>query len=131
MKKTKNSVGFYFTIIAAILSAIGIFLYNSVMYRQAKVTYCLIGAVVLGVIALAGSLAMGHKSIFSAVPVVNAALMALAAVLGTELMVNQIGYVIAGLDGMDTINGWIYFSVICVVAMLLNIIASFLPQSAE
>lgn len=131
MKKTKLTVGFYFTIIAAVLSAIGIFLYRSVMYTQAKVSYFLIGAAVLGAIALIGSIAVGHKSIFSAVPVINAGLTALAAVFGTELMVNQIGYVVAGLDGMDTINGWIYFTVICAVAMLMNIIASFMTQATE
>lgn len=131
MKKTKFSTGFYFTIIAAVLSAVGIFMYQSVMYTQSKVTYVLAAAVVLAVIQLAVTFAMGHKAVLSAIPVINAALVAYAAVAGAELMVNQIGYVVSGLDGMDTINSWIYFTVIAVIAMIANIIASFLPQATE
>ena len=131
MKKTKFSAGFYFTILAAILAAVGIFMYRSVMYTQSKVTYLLIAAVVLGALQLVLTLAMGHKGIFSVVSVINAALTALAAVYGAELMVNQIGYVVSGLDGISTINSWIYFTVVAVIAMILNIIASFLPQATE
>ena len=46
-------------------------------------------------------------------------------------MVNQIGYVVAGLDGMETIMGWVYFLAVTVVAMLVSVIASFLPMARE
>ena len=44
-------------------------------------------------------------------------------------MVNQIGYVVSGLDGVETIQSFIIFCVICVLGMLLNIVASFLPMA--
>ena len=46
-------------------------------------------------------------------------------------MVNQIGYVISGLDGMDTIISFIIFCSLAVVGMILNIVASFLPVVKE
>ena len=46
-------------------------------------------------------------------------------------MVNQIGYVISGLDGMDTIMSFIIFCSLAVVGMLVNIVASFLPIAKE
>ena len=65
------------------------------------------------------------------IPVVNAALMASAAVWGASVMVNQIGYVISGLDGMDTIMSFIIFCSLAVVGMIINIVASFLPVAKE
>ena len=124
----KKAGGFYLTIAAAVLAIVGAVLYGSVMYKMNEVYILLAAAIVLGVLAfvLAGKTALVHL-----VPVVNAALMASAAVWSANLMVNQIGYVIAGLDGMDTIQGFIVFCVIAVVAMLLNIIASFMPMAKE
>lgn len=130
MKKA-NGIGFYFMAIAAVLAIVACVMYGSVMYKYQPVYYMLIAAIVLGVLAIVLTLVMGGKGIFGLVPVINAALMASAAVWSGSLMVNQIGYVVAGLDGMETINGFIFFCVLCVVGMLLNIIASFAPMYKE
>ena len=58
-------------------------------------------------------------------------LAAAAAVWGAELMVNQIGYVIAGLDEMGTIMSFIYYEVVMVVTLLVCIICSFLKQTKD
>lgn len=130
MKKA-NGTGFYFLIIAAILSVAACIMYGSVMYRYQPVYYMLGAAIALGCLAVVLTFAMGGKGIFTLVPVINAALMASAAVWSASLMVNQIGYVVAGLDGMETINGFVYFCVVCVISMLLYIIASFAPLYKE
>ncbi len=124
----KKAGGFYLTILAAILAIVGIFLYGSVMYKMKAVYILLAVAIVLGVLAF---ILAGRTSIANVVPVINAALMASAAVWSASLMVNQIGYVIAGLDGMDTIQGFITFCVVAVVGMLLNIVASFMSMAKE
>lgn len=124
----KKAGGFYLTIAAAVLAIVGAVLYGSVMYKMNEVYILLAAAIVLGVLAF---VLAGKTALINLVPVVNAALMASAAVWSANLMVNQIGYVIAGLDGMDTIQGFIVFCVIAVVAMLLNIIASFMPMAKE
>lgn len=124
----KKAGGFYLTIAAAVLAIVGAVLYGSVMYKMNEVYILLAAAIVLGVLAF---VLAGKTALVSLIPVVNAVLMASAAVWSANLMVNQIGYVIAGLDGMDTIQGFIVFCVIAVVAMLLNIIASFMPMAKE
>lgn len=129
--KKKQSIGFYAMILAAILSVAGLAVYGSVMYTLNLVRYLLIAAVALAAVVIVLTFVIGHKSIFSAVTVINAALMAASAVYGASLMVNQIGYVIAGLDDMSTIQSFITFTVIAVISMLLYIIASFLPMAKE
>lgn len=127
----KKSVGFYISLIAAILSLVGIFLFGGVTYKNSIVYVFLIAAVVLEVLMIVLSGMKGNMPIFNCLPIVNAVLMASAAVWGVSLMVNQIGYVIAGLDEMSTIMGLIYFEVAAAAGMLLNIVASFLSQGKK
>ena len=130
MKKA-NGIGFYFMTIATILAIVACVMYGSVMYKYQPVYIMLGVAIALGVLAVVLTFAMGGKGVFGIVPVINAALMGSAAVWSASLMVNQIGYVVAGLDGMETINGFVYFCVVAVIAMLFYIIASFAPMYKE
>ena len=124
----KKAGGFYLTLAAAVLTIVGVVLYGSVMYKMNAVYILLAAAIVLGVLAF---VLAGKTAAVNMIPVVNAVLMASAAVWSANLMVNQIGYVIAGLDGIDTIQSFIVFCVLAVTAMLLNIIASFMPMVKE
>lgn len=131
MTMKDKAVGFYITIIAAVLSAIGLILYPKVMYKLPIVYIFCTLAVVITVIAVVLS-AMGKKiTVLKFLPVVNSVLMASAAVWAVNLMVNQIGYVIAELDEKSTIMGLIYFEVAAVLSMLLNIISSFMNQEKD
>lgn len=127
----KKAAGFYLALLAGIFSVIGIVLYGSVMYTFTPVYYMLGAAVALDVLVSVLTAVMGSREVFSLLPVVNAVLMACAVVWGTNLMVNQLGYVFAGLDGMDTIMSYIYYVAVATVSMLVNIIASFLPMEKE
>lgn len=128
MKNTKKAGAFYLTALTVILAVVGLFLYKSVMYKLTMVYGFLAAVIVLGVL---GILLAGKTAIANVVPVLNAALMACAAVWSANLMVNQIGYVISGLDGIDTIQSFIVFCALAVVGMLINIIASFMPMAKE
>lgn len=128
MKNTKKAGAFYLTALTVILAVVGLFLYKSVMYKMNLVYGFLAAVIVLGVL---GIILAGKTTIANVVPILNAALMASAAVWSANLMVNQIGYVISGLDGMDTIQSFIVFCALAVVGMLLNIIASFMPMAKE
>ncbi len=99
------------------------------MYTFQPVYYFLAGAIVLAVLSFV--LVGFNKVITGFIPVVNAVLMASAAVWSASVMVNQIGYVVSGLDGIDTIMSFIIFCSIAVVGMILNIVASFLPVAKE
>lgn len=123
-----KAIGFYFTLIAAILSAAGMILYNNVMYKIPLVyVFCLIAVLLTSIVVL--SAFMGKtKKIFHFLPVVNAALMSSAAIWAVYLMVNQLGYVVAGLDKKSTIMGFVYFEIVVFLSILLNILASFFRQ---
>lgn len=124
----KKAGGFYLTLVAAVLAIVGVILYGSVMYKMNAVYILLAAVIVLGILAF---VLTGKTALANLIPVVNAVLMASAAVWSANLMVNQIGYVIAGLDGVDTIQSFIVFCVLAVIAMLLNIVASFMPMVKE
>ncbi|HJC74210.1 MAG TPA: hypothetical protein H9697_04585 [Candidatus Mediterraneibacter faecavium] len=124
----KKSVGFYFTVIAAVLVIAGTVMYTSVMYTNPLVYGFLIAAIVRAVLIIALSGKYGDKAFYNWTPVIGAVLAACAAVWGAELMVNQIGYIVSGLDEMSTIMSFIYYEVVMVIALLVWIIASFLKQ---
>ena len=123
MNKNKKSIGLYLTLVAGIIAIVEAVYYGKVMYTFQPVYYFL---------AVLSFVLVGfNKVITGFIPVVNAALMASAAVWSASVMVNQIGYVISGLDGMDTIMSFIIFCSLAVVGMILNIVASFLPVAKE
>jgi hypothetical protein len=123
-----KTVGFYITLVAAILSAIACIIYRSVMYRLGVVYVLCIIAVLIAIATVVMSVNNGSNKIYDFVPVVNAVLMASAAVWGVNLMVNEIGYVVADLDTFDAIQSLVVFEIIAVISLILNIVASFMKQ---
>lgn len=123
-----KAMGFYFTLFAAVLAIIGLILYPNVMYKLPVVYVFCIAAIVLTIMVLAGEFTGKRVPASDYLPVINAALMACAAVWAVYLMVNQIGYVIAELDDKSTIMGLVYFEVVVIVAMFVNIVGAFLKQ---
>ena len=124
MAKNKLGFGAYMSIVAGILAVVACVLYRTVMYRYQPVFYMLIGAAALAVIGLL--LAKSVPVLANYIPILMVFLLFSAAVWGTMLMVNQIGYVVAGLDGMDTILSYIMFVGFTVAAGIVALIASFL-----
>ena len=108
MNKTKKSIGLYLTLVAGIIAIVEAIYYGQVMYTYQPVYYFLAAAIVLAVLSFV--LVGFNKVITGFIPVVNAVLMASAAVWSASVMVNQIGYVVSGLDGIDTIMSFIIFS---------------------
>jgi hypothetical protein len=88
---------------------------------------CII-AVLIAIATVVMSVKNGSNKIYDFVPVVNAVLMASAAVWGVNLMVNEIGYVVADLDTFDAIQSLVVFEIIAVISLILNIVASFMKQ---
>ena len=129
MMNKERGTGVYLVVVAGIIAIVAAILYRNVMYTYQPVYYFLIGAIVLAVVAFL--LAKAVPLVSGIIPIINAALMASAVVWAASLMVNQIGYVYAGLDGMDTIMSFIIFAACGVVAMIMNIIASFMPAAKE
>ena len=126
MKKEK-SIGVYLTLAGGIIAVIAVILYRTVMYKYQPVNYMLIGAIAASVLGFL--IASAVPALAGLAPVIGAALMASSVVWGASLMVNQIGYVIAGLDGVDTIMSFIIFATVALVGMVMYIIAAFLPAA--
>ena len=123
--KKERTFGAYLTCCGAIIAVIAAILYRNVMYKYTPVYYFLIGAIVLSVVGF--FLATIIPVAAGLIPVINAALMARAAVWAASLMVNQIGYVVAGLDGIDTIMAFIIFATVAVLGMIIYIISACMP----
>lgn len=127
MMKNKKGIASILIVLAAVLAVVSIILYGSVMYKFTPVYFMLAGA---AVVALAGFAIAGKLPTLSGYfPICVSVLLASAAVWGSQLMVNQIGYVVAGLDGPETIMPWAYFLGVTVIAMVVSIVAAFLPMA--
>ena len=114
-----------FVLLAAVLAIAAALIYRGVLYRFAPVYYLLIGAAVLA--CLRFFLASRLPILTAYFPICAAALFASAFVWGTSLMVNQLGYVYAGLDPVSTVMSWIWFAAISLIGMILSIVSAFHP----
>ena len=115
-----KTIGFYMTLLAAILSIVACVLYVKVMYTLPVVYVFCVAAVVLTVIVIAASAKKTESKLYGLLPVANAILMASAAVGGVNLMVNELGYVVAGLDSFDSIMSFVIFEAFAVVSMIYH-----------
>ncbi len=84
----------------------------------------LIGAAVRAVVGLL--IAKSVPTLANYIPILMVFLLFSAIVWGSMLMVNQIGYVIAGLDGVDTILSYFIFVGFTLAAGVVALIAAFL-----
>ena len=125
MEKNKVGFGAYMAIVAGILAIVACVLYRTVMYQFKPVYYMLIGAAVVAVLGLL--LANALPKFANYFPVCMSVLLFSAIVWGSMLMVNQIGYVIAGLDGLETIMSYFIFVGSTLAAGVVALVASFLP----
>ena len=124
MAKNKLGFGAYMSIVAGILAIVACVLYRTVMYQYQPVFYMLIGAAVLAVVGLL--IAKSVPTLANYIPILMVFLLFSAIVWGSMLMVNQIGYVIAGLDGVDTILSYSIFVGFTLAAGVVALIAAFL-----
>ena len=124
MAKNKLGFGAYMSIVAGILAIVACVLYRTVMYQYQPVFYMLIGAAILAVVGLL--IAKSVPTLANYIPILMVFLLFSAIVWGSMLMVNQIGYVIAGLDGVDTILSYFIFVGFTLAAGVVALIAAFL-----
>lgn len=129
MANNKLGFGAYMSIVAGILAIVACVLYRTVMYQYQPVYFMLIGAAVLAVLGLLIGKAIPKLANY--IPVVMVFLLFSAIVWGSMLMVNQIGYVIAGLDGVDTILSYFIFVGFTLAAGVVALVASFLRMGEK
>ncbi len=122
--KNKRSCVSYLNLITGSITLIACFTYTRVMYQWQVVPMILAGVVLLAVLAVVGAKAL--PSITSFAPVLMAPMLAGAGVCSAHTMMNQLGFVVAGLEGIHTIYTWIAFVALVVCGILISIVTSFL-----
>ncbi|MDO4647615.1 MAG: hypothetical protein Q4B26_03110 [Eubacteriales bacterium] len=118
-----KAFGFYGTLCAAILSLAAMIVYRGVLYRM-PVVFALLGITVV-LTVLAAFLSGKKWEVLNYLASVNAVLTACAAIIAVALMVNQVAYVVSGLDPMKTIMSFVVYEILAVIALLINLISSF------
>jgi hypothetical protein len=124
MTKDKKR-GAFVTLISGILAVAALVVYIFVMYKLPAVfiMLALTGA------AAAASFMGVNKTLTTVAAPVMAFLTAGAIVWAANPMVNQLGYVVSGLDDISTVMPLLISGGIMLVAMILAIVSSFMPQN--
>jgi len=122
-----KGIGFYLTLVACVLALADIIVYTQVMYKMPSVFVVLALAVVIECVAIFAN----NRILNNLLPVILAVLLGFAAAHSFYVMVNQIGYVVAALDTIDTIISFIIFVSIAVIGMILCWVSGFMKQEAE
>ena len=125
--KQKKKIGIFLTLFAGILSIVSCIVYTQVMYTLPVVYIAMIALVLVAAASFFANLDILTKI----APVLAAFLAATAIIWGVNPMVNQIGYVIAGLDEIGTILPLLISMGIMVLVMLMTIVSSFMKQKEE
>lgn len=127
--KKQFGFGAYMCAVAAILAVVGAVIYRSVMYTESYVFYLLLGAAALTVIGLL--LAKALPGVANYVPICVSFLLFSAIVWAAKPMVNQLGYVVAGLEPVSTVITFFVFAGFALAAGIIAILASFLKMGKE
>ena len=122
----KSQIGLALNVVGTLIAVIALMIYGQTLYRTNSVYVLLAIVVVIGIATAVTAAARKLSHVLDVSPVVNSALIALAVVCSANVMVNQIAYVISGLDSYDTISSYIVYVGLGIVGMLVNIVSSFL-----
>ncbi|MCR5054714.1 MAG: hypothetical protein K6A69_07720 [Lachnospiraceae bacterium] len=122
--KQKKKTGIILTLIAGALGLAALIAYTQVMYTLPAVFVILI---VMAAVACA-SFFMDNRILNALAPVAVAVLAANAVIWAVNPMVNQIGYVISGLDDITTILALLISAGLALVAMIMGMVSSFMAQ---
>lgn len=122
----KKTTGFYLTVLAAILALVALLFYKSAE-TPAGIVFVLVPiAAVVELVLILGSAFAGNRGVFNLAATVNAVLIAAALVLSFSTQLDYLGWVVSGLYSPNQILSFVTFAAITAVAMLLNVIASYM-----
>ena len=123
---SKKTVGFYLSIIAAVLALIGMVLYQGM---KQEATLLVIAAVVVEVILIVGSGFSGGHRIFDFFPSASALLLTAGIMISLPSQIDGFGYLVSGLYTFDDMRGAILFLGFSLGALLLYLISSFMDMN--
>ncbi|MBO5620934.1 MAG: hypothetical protein J5959_04825 [Butyrivibrio sp.] len=122
-----RGIGFILTLVACALALVDIIVYTQVMYTLPVIFVFLAGVIVIE----GAAFFINNRILNNLLPVILAVLLGASAAGSFYVMVNQLGYVVAALDTVDTIISFIVFVSIAVAAMIIRWISGFMKQEKE
>lgn len=124
-ENTKKALGFYLSAVAAVLALVSVFLYGGTTHEHGAVRILLIAHAVVAVVVLGAMLVTKKSFCANLMPIVNAVLSIVAIGLAAMPMATLIVYAFIGMNEMSTIQGFLTFAVVTLVAWLLSVLAAF------
>ena len=124
-----KKIGFFILFAAVVVDAVAMLLYGASYAKTMNAYIWMAVAAVIGLVAaFAGS---KMPKIANWGPALAGAAMAAGVAYGATVMSAPIGYYISGLYQFSTLQPWIIYTVVGVVALVLFWIAGFLGVAAE
>lgn len=120
-----KAIGSYLAGISAVLSLVAVIVYGNVTIKNGAVNGLLIGAIVLAAASFVLSKLIENNWIVALLPIATTCLLTLAIGNAFTPMVDQLGFVVSGLDPFSTIAGFVTYVAIAVVAMLVSLVSCF------
>lgn len=127
----KKTIGFYLSILSAVLALICVYLYGSVSVANNTVRPLLIASVVISALVLAATVAKVKFPGGNLLPIVNSALCMGAIGLASIPLASSIVFVALGMNDVSSIQGFITFAVVAAVAWICNIVSAFCGIKAD
>lgn len=126
-----KTFGFYVTLAAAVLSAVGLGFYLSGGRVQRTTVALAAASLLLEVLHLVLTALRGERAAFELTATGSALLLAAGIMAALPTQIDNFGFLVSGLYTLDDMRGIVYFLACGVPAMLLYILASFLKQGKE
>lgn len=124
-----KKIGFFILFAAVVVDAVAMLLYGSSYATTMNAYIWMAVAAVIGLVAaFAGS---KLPAVCNWGPALAGAAMAAGVAYGATVMSDPIGYYISGLYQFSTLQPWITYTVVAVVALVLFWIAGFMGVAAE
>ena len=121
----KKSLGFYLSIVSAIIMIAGIIIYTQVMITSPYAYVFLVLSLLTSCGAVVMSSKLDNAAVVNLFAVCAAVFTIFALAFATTSMVYPIGYVISGLYQFSSIQTFIIFAIVVGVGWLFNLISGF------
>ena len=129
--KSKNA-SFYLMVIAAVLAVISILFYRTASVVESHVQIIVLIGVGLTVLMMVLAAVKSRPRILNLCATVIAIVLAWGLVQSINMQLDPLGWWISGLYTYDQVKGYIFFAVLLCIAVILDVIASFIDlQKAE
>ena len=121
----KKGFGFICAIISAVLAAAALVMYGG-SYTTNQTTYMWLGiALAVDVLAILLAVVVKKGEWINWLPAIGAVVTMWGLLQSVNIMLDAVGYVVAGLYVFSDIKGWVIFMVLAVLAFLFDVIGGF------